>query len=97
MSQKKSLTNRVATSIYITCFGNSGYQHLERGMSLSQRAARNVIKMVKADAQPKDESLEEQIEYLKKKFGKSNPKIFSKDTKLSHESICSCDSCTGLE
>ena len=68
MSQKKSLTNRVATSIYTTCFGNSGYQHLERGMSLSQRAARNVIKMVRADNKPITKDVQEEIDFLRRRF-----------------------------
>ena len=91
MSQKKSLTNRVATSIYMTCFGNSGYQHLERGMSLSQRAARNVIKMIK------DEQNNLENDYVKRQADYIKTKIFRKGAKLSHESICSCESCKGLE
>ena len=53
MSQKKSLTNRVAVSIYSTCYGNSGYSdQTMRQMLLAKQAAKNVIRMIRENNGP---------------------------------------------
>jgi len=50
MNKKKSLTNRVAESIYSKCYGHSGYADQSgRQMALAKQAAKNVIRMIRED------------------------------------------------